>query len=166
MKTYDLTDGLKAARDRMTREPDPTEELIQEALGIKLPDSMTEMDLLAAKTLVDNAMNALAIACSSIQGQIDEANLRRDQEGEFSDPSWYKRVHGAKRAKSWQRQRLQDKLGDINRRLRRGNALKHDENRDTREGLFVQIAKLQLPPPTFQRLWQLVDETIKSRKGE
>lgn len=158
IKNYDLTHDA-AARERVARPSDEIEQLIQAALALEV-EALADEEVTTAKNLVDSAMNALAAACSSIQSQIDEANLRREQDGEFSDPDWYRRVHGAGRAKRWQRQLLQNKLGEINRRVRKGNAIQHDSRR---EKLFIDIARLHLPRETFTRLWELVEETERMK---
>jgi hypothetical protein len=159
MKTFNLTQGSQEesqerSQDRL-RSPD-LNQLVQDALAFPI-----DKDPVAAKQLIDSAMDALATACGAIQGQIDAANTRRWENGEFSDSDWYRRAHGALRAKKWQRQRLQDKIGLVNRQLRKQTTT-NDEK--TREQLFIEVAKEHLPHETFVHFWSLVDSAIAGRE--
>lgn len=150
-KQYDLTGVSTFASEQ-------DDDIVKAALEFE-PEGKSRPELLEAQSMANEAMEILVIACSSIQSQIDSANLRRDTTGYMADPHWYRRVHGAQRSKRWQRQRLQDKIGEINRALRQTTGR-------AQEGLFVQVARLHLPKETYERLWALVLETenLKGKK--
>jgi hypothetical protein len=120
---------------------------------------MDEMQLLGFKKAVESAREILSRAVNAIQMQIDEAKERRFN-GEQLDPDWRGRVGAAQRAKSWQRQRLQEKSAEIGRRLkaiRHQQTLALESDRDrSQHHLFVEVAKMKLPPETYQEIWDAV----------
>jgi hypothetical protein len=136
---------------------------ITEALAIVAVETMSTPELLAAKAKIEAAQNVLSSESNKINSQIEQAHAKFSAHGEPSEPDWWKRVNAAKRAKAWQRQRLQEKIGAINRALRDRHHVEtmrsEDDRRKTRDRIFIQIAKLHLPTETYQKLWRLVEET-------
>jgi len=154
----------RSAEDVTRRENEKT---VTDALAVEIKKDMDEATLLKLKELVERARELVSEMCNAIRGQIDEANERRYKDGVYANPDWWKRVNGASRAKSWQRQRLQEKVGEINRALK---MCKHEVTMGmegarqlTRDRMFVKVAQLQLTGETFDRLWRMVDEMEKTR---
>jgi hypothetical protein len=142
------------------------EQLIQTASVISLPE-VEDDQLLLAKDLIERAFFASGEACNSIQDQLERliATRFRDRDPEWRD--WQRRANSALRYKKWQRQQLQIKLGEANRRLRRvagsRNRQLDDERLREKHDLFVHVAKAQLPKATFEALWQAVNEQEEGR---
>ena len=186
-RTYDFTEGLQRAKERIDddasdeignraadrarrpREQSDAEKVVTAALAINVDDLKSEQDFLSAKKLVDEAMAALAQMIIVIRGQIDEATERKWRDDVYSDPGWWKRVNGAHRAKSWQRQQLQNKFGELNRKLKTFRHVtieqpRWEERAKRRDRIFVQMAKLHLDLMTYERLWSLVTQFENATK--
>ena len=143
-----------------------TEQLIGSALTLALDQIKIAEDLIKAKNLVTSAMSVVDDDLISIKSQIDGAQAEVWAGGGYSDPVWWRRVNSALRHKGKQRQQLQAKLGEINRRIR-ADRMHTDSARElSDERMFIAIAKLHLPPQTYERLWALTHETLRMRKIE
>ena len=191
MKTYDLTQSRRAAREDKSAQrrgarlphlgkaaPPPriddeslwqeNEHLVERAIALVVSAKMGEQALTAAKELIERARNAVNEMHDSIRDQIDLAKRRRYQVGQYSDPDWWHRINSALHAKARQRQQLQEKFGDVNHKLRRlqhGTTMQAQQNtRESRYYLFAQIARAHLPTETFEHLWRLVDEAERTSK--
>jgi hypothetical protein len=169
-RSFDFTrdDAPRIASEReREREPSAEEQIIDIAMALEITQTMSHEDLTNAKTIIERASDAVMQISSNIKGQIEEANERRYRDGVYSDPNWWKRVNGAQRAKAWQRQQLQNKYGVVNRALR---AFRHVTQaipmQESRDRMFIRMAKLHLPDATYQRLWQLVDEMEQMTKDD
>jgi hypothetical protein len=183
MKTYDLTQSRRAAREDKSAQrrgarlphlgktvPPPriddeslwqeNERLVEKAIALAVSAEMSEQALTAAKELIERARNAVNEMHDSIRDQIDLAKRRRYQAGQYSDPDWWHRINSALHAKARQRQQLQDKCAEVKRTLR---ALAQQNTRESRYYLFAQIARAHLPTETFEHLWRLVDEAERTR---
>jgi transposase-like protein len=164
-RIYDFTSGLKAAKDAITQAsaaPKPQDEgerAITEAIEIVVDNLKNSDELSAARATIEQAMYYLDGTLSSIKSQIDLAKSRA-LESQYADPIWWRRVNSAQRFKGRQRQQLQNKFGEVNRRLRANRATANANEQLTREQAFVRIAQIHLPPETFQRLWELVELTL------
>jgi hypothetical protein len=143
----------------------PNEQLFAAASTVALDLIKTEDELAKAKQLVTDAMSALDDEIISIKSQIEGAQAEVFAGGQYSDPVWWRRVNGAARHKGKLRQELQTKLGEINRRIRAARMRENSIQSQSEERLFIAIAKLHLPPQTYERLWELTHETQRMRAG-
>jgi hypothetical protein len=151
--------------DEMNALHSETEQLIESASAIVFSEIEDET-VPHAKDLIERAFFATGEACNSIQGQLDRliATRFRDRNPDWRD--WERRANAALRHKKWQRQLLQIKLGEANRRLKRMTSglnrqladKQEAETLRTKHHLFVRVAKAQLPKETFEELWRIVNE--------
>lgn len=129
----------------------------QEPLVWRRPDETWSMDeLLAEKVAVEDRMLAIGAETISIDSQIAEAQAKVDATGEYANRDWWRRVHGARKHKSRERQQCQLMLGSINAaiRQRRGNASNEENDKELRR--FVSEARAMLPPETYSAIWARV----------
>ena len=135
---------------------------ITAALAILISETMTVPELVASKEKVERAQAILSSESNQINSQIEEATSRKLRDGQYAEPEWWRRVNAAKRAKAWQRQRLQEKIGAINRCLRihhHAETMREDDKlRSDRARAFVEVARLHLPAETYQKLWNIVKQ--------
>lgn len=67
------------------------------------------------------------IALDRIKSQIAHVTARQQTTGEYADAHWWARVNGAQRHYGHKRQRLQERLGELNREIRASNARTSDK---------------------------------------
>ena len=158
VRTYDLTPERRA---KAPGEPRPqTEEdiLIAAAMEIDVA-KLSKEQIDDARKLVERAMFCLDEIVNSMKAQVEASTAKYYSTGEMSDPHWFRRIKFAQRHKGRQRQLLQGKFGEINRRVRaRNNEVNSQEV--SKERMFIKIAKLHLPAETYQQLWELVNATF------
>jgi ribosome-binding protein aMBF1 (putative translation factor) len=173
-KTYILGDREKQDRahiheDLVKQQRYANDEFIKRVIDTEISPDMDAAQLLEARKSIDEARNMVAEASNAIRSQLDEVNERRYRDGEYADPNWWRRLNGAARAKAWQRQRLQDKLGEVSRLLRGAEHNKtmryENERRKTQERMFVEVAKLQLSQEAYQRIWDMVDQIAQQQEN-
>jgi len=120
-----------------------TDEITRKTIGEDLPAERLE-------TL--RLMGVLDEQCGSIWGQIEHSRALWKETRE-TDPRWYARARYALRAKGRQRQALQTRLGEVNRRIRERENLA----RETRqERMFIAECRRLLPRETWERIWDAV----------
>src|SRR5215831_15395747 len=145
------------------------EDFVKRVIEMELPPDLDEAQLLEARKAIDEARDIVAEASNAIRSQIDEANERKWRDGVYADPNWWRRLNGAQRAKGWQKQRLQEKLGEVTRRLKdvkHTHTMKNeDARRKSKSMLFVEIAKLQLTGETYQRIWDTVEQILRQQES-
>jgi hypothetical protein len=130
-----------------------TDEIARRPVGEDLPAERLE-------TL--RLMGVLDEQCGSIRGQIEHSRALWKETGE-TDPRWYARARYALRAKGRQRQALQTRLGEINRRIRERDNLA----RETRqERMFIAECRRLLPRETWEQIWRAVRERADGDKNE
>jgi len=132
---------------------DETDKLIKEALDLTVSINMSKAELLDAQQLTERAIFACAMQVSSMKGQLDRAHERREHFGEMADRAWWRRLNTALRYKGSSHQHLQYKLGEIIRLFKLARSR-------SREILFIDIARNELPKETYLRIWQRVNEAL------
>jgi hypothetical protein len=137
---------------------DDDNRLVAEALAITLANLTTHAQLDSAREIVQSAMLILDEALCSIKGQMDGAHVRLSVQ--HPDETWWRRISSARRHKARHRQELQNKFGEINRKLREIKGRAHEASR---ESAFIRAAELLLPRETYMRLWALVGEIEHGR---
>lgn len=130
-----------------------TDEIARRPVGEDLPTERLE-------TL--RLMGVLDEQCGSIRLQIDHSRAAYKETGEM-DPHWYARAQYALRAKGRQRQALQNRLGEVNRRTRERESLA----RETRqERMFIAECRRVLPRETWDEIWVAVRERANGGESE
>lgn len=157
--------------ERVRQQRREDDDFVKAVIDMELPSDLDEAQLLEAKKSIDEARNMVAEASNAIASQIDEATLRKFRDHEYADPTWWRKINGAQRAKGWQKQRLQEKLGEVTRRLKdakHAHAMKLDATRQkSRDRMFVEAAKLHLTGDMYQRIWDTVEQIFqKQERGE
>jgi hypothetical protein len=131
------------------------EEMLDALMQHGVDDKWTMEELKMAKNLVEGYMFQLDEETASIKSQLSEAKHKAASTGNYSDNSWFRpwfrRANDAQRHRSRSRQKAQLVLGDVNRTIRKKNAIVGD---NTPERRFITAAKRLLPEATYRAIWQ------------
>lgn len=133
------------------------EAAIDSAVEVEVHKLKTEEELIEAKRVVEDAMYYLDNATISIRYQLDEAKANVVIKRQFADPEWWRRTNSALRHYGRERQRIQNKLGEINRRLR---ASRNQVERVTRDRAFIQVVGKMLSADQVKKAWRTVDKIL------
>lgn len=163
VRTYDFTPERRA-KPAGLRPQTEEDRLIAAAIDVDV-ESLSPEQHADARKLVERAMSCLDDVVNSIKAQIEAATAKHQTTGEYSDPHWYRRTKFAQRHKGKQRQLLQGKLGEINRRIRAHNNETNSQE-VTKERMFIKVARLHLPAETYQKIWDLVNATFMVSKHD
>lgn len=110
-------------------------------------ESIADKPLEEQSQLILDKRAELLFDLSRIKTQIDDAKAEVEASGEYADPRWWSKVNGARRFKGYQAQRLQDALGEVNRKIRKKSGQKYGL-----AAYFVQVAEAELDSELFNSL--------------
>lgn len=95
---------------------------------------------------------------SRIKKQLEDARYEAASSGVYADPKWYARAQFALRAKGREAQRLQVKIGETGRLLRKLNNAQIDQ-------CFVAAARKLLERDVFSEVWAYAENLSSERAG-
>lgn len=106
-------------------------------------DAMSGDDLMALRTVAQEAI-------ARIRDQLSSARVRVAETGLYADRDWYRRANSALRFKGSYIQRIQAAMG--RKRRHRGRNF---------ERMFVEIAKETLPEGTYQQIFEAAQTRLE-----
>lgn len=131
-----------------------------------VPNQITQQDIDAmSRQEALEAMGVVSKALNSVKSQIDEAKVRAIG-GHYSDPDWFRRANGARRALGWVSQRLAARLSVLKAEEKAGNIKRSSATQPTWERAFVRAAKRMLSESLYAALAVEADAAITGEDEE
>lgn len=112
--------------------------------------SLSTEDLQNQKQQILARMEEVDRSTAGMKQQIGEAKARVISDNEYADPHWYVSVNSALRHAGRERQKLQTRLGEVNKILKERRALDSNASDERR---FIAAARILLPKETYLNLW-------------
>jgi hypothetical protein len=143
---------------------DEDDSIVEDALELDVAllgeDEQTLSD---ARTLVEEAMAIIDTDTTNIRYQLDKARADVITLNKYADTKWWRSANSALRHKGIMRGKLQNKFGEINRRLR---MVRSHSERLTRDRIFVKLASKLLKPAQVRSIWKEVDQSTDGVTNE
>lgn len=129
-------------------------------IKITLEEILAINDIEKARQLLGEFDNEI----NKIQMQIENTHRNREENNQYADTLWWRKVNSARRALGFKKQKLQFRISQLKQQHKKEHVKKH--NPPEKHKLFYEQAKLYLTGQEIKEIWELVEEELSKREGE